>query len=510
MYRIERNKKVTAFRICFVSLINRKQELTKILFFKTKKMKQFFIVAFSIAVLFSHAQRTSLSPLPSKQQLAWHETEFYLFVHFGPNTFTDKEWGEGQEPEDIFNPSQLDCRQWCRIAKAAGAKGIIITAKHHDGFCLWPSKFSKHTVKESKWRDGKGDVLKELSTACKEAGLKFGVYISPWDRNHPDYGTEKYNDVFVGMMKEIIRNYGPVWELWWDGANGEGPNGKKQVYDWRRFENTVRQFSPRTVVFSDIGPDIRWVGNEKGIAGNPNWNFLDTVGFKRGLGSPAMDTLNQGNYHGKQWIPAECDVSIRPGWFYHSNEDNNVKSPGELFDLYLKSVGRGASLLLNVPPDRRGLINENDSAALMGFKEIKKESFANNLLKQADTYYEFSQKDFSQKPLVIRSVNAVPSAYGINLQNFIAEMKQPVKINCIVLREAIHLGQSIRRFSIIFYNENKVAIGEIKGTSVGRKRILTFPAITITSFRVYLDDAEGNDNISGIAAYLIDEKLIEH
>jgi alpha-L-fucosidase len=220
--------------------------------------------------------------------------EFYLFTHFGQNTFTDKEWGEGTEPEDIFNPTNLDCRQWCRVAKAAGAKGIIITAKHHDGFCLWPSKYSTHTVRESKWKNGKGDVLKELSQACKEYGLKFGVYISPWDRNHPKYGTPEYNDVFVNMMKEIFTNYGPIWELWWDGANGEGPNGKKQVYDWDRFKKTVRQLSPNTVIFSDVGPDIRWWGNEKGIAGETNWNLLDTVGFTPGAGAPPVDTLNRG------------------------------------------------------------------------------------------------------------------------------------------------------------------------------------------------------------------------
>lgn len=471
-------------------------------------MRKIFVIYSLLIGIYCDAQKLSLSPIPTRQQLAWHETEFYLFAHFGPNTFTDKEWGHGDEPEDIFNPTELDCKQWCRIAKAAGAKGIIITAKHHDGFCLWPSKFSKHTVRESKWKDGKGDVLKELSTACNEAGLKFGVYISPWDRNHPDYGTEKYNDVFVEMMKEIFQNYGPIWELWWDGANGEGPNGKKQVYDWRRFENTVRQLSPKTVVFSDIGPDIRWVGNENGFAGDPNWNFLDTAGFKRGHGSPANDTLNHGNYNGKQWIPAECDVSIRPGWFYHSNEDSKVKSPEELFNLYLKSVGRGANLLLNVPPDRRGLINENDSAALIGFRKLKSESFATNLLKRADSYYEFSQKDFSQKPMIIRGVNPKPATYGINLQNFIVELPEPTKINCIVLREAIHLGQSVRRFSIVLYKD-KNAIGEIQGTSIGRKRILTFPTISITSFKVYLDDAQGNDNISGIGAYLINEKLLE-
>jgi alpha-L-fucosidase len=473
------------------------------------KMKKICLVFLVLSNLVTVAQDTKLvSPLPTRQQLAWHETEYYLFVHFGPNTFTDKEWGEGTEPETIFNPTELDCRQWCRIAKASGAKGIIITAKHHDGFCLWPSKYSTHTVRESKWKNGQGDVLKELSQACRENGLKFGVYLSPWDRNHPDYGTEKYNDMFVGMMKEIFQNYGPIWELWWDGANGEGPNGKKQVYDWRRFENTVRQYSPRTVVFSDIGPDIRWVGNENGIAGETNWNFLDTAGFKRGVGAPPVEILNQGNYNGAKWIPAECDVSIRPGWFYHAAEDDKVKSPQQLFSLYLKSVGRGANLLLNVPPNRNGLISENDSASLAGFKMLRDESFNENLLKQASTYYEFSQKDLSSNDLTFRSLDSTATAYSINLQNFIVLLPQAAKVNCIVLREAIHLGQTIRKFSVVLYNGNKV-IKEISGTSVGRKRILTFPATTITSFKVYLVDAQGNDNVSGVAAYLIDEGLVE-
>jgi len=465
-------------------------------------MKLFWLSLILTIALHGVAQQTSRTPLPTKYQLAWHEKEFYLFAHFGPNTFTGKEWGEGTEPSAIFNPSQLDCRQWTRVAKAAGAKGIIITAKHHDGFCLWPSKFSNHTVRESKWKNGKGDVLKELSQACKEAGLKFGVYLSPWDRNHPDYGTPKYNDVFVGMMKEIFQNYGPVWEMWWDGANGEGPNGKRQEYDWRRFENTVRQFSPGTVVFSDIGPDIRWMGNENGIAGDPNWNYLDTAGFKRGLGSPSMDTLNHGNYNGRQWIPAECDVSIRPGWFWRASEDEKVKTPRELFSLYLRSVGRGANLLLNVPPDNRGLINERDSVSLIGFKKLRDESFDENLLKTARTYYEFTPRD-----ITFRTVD-VNGAFGANLQNFIVQLPKATTFNCIVLREAIHLGQTIRKFKIVFYSGNNIT-GELKGTSVGRKRILTFPAKTVTSFRVYLEDAKGSDNISRVAAYLIDENLKE-
>lgn len=470
-------------------------------------MKHFLCIAFCLSGILAAAQRTT--PLPNKQQLAWHETEYCLFFHFGPNTFTDKEWGEGTEPETIFNPTQLDCRQWCRIAKEAGAKGVIITAKHHDGFCLWPSKFSKHTVRESKWKDGKGDVLKELSQACREFGLKFGVYISPWDRNHPDYGTPKYNDVFVGMMKELLQNYGPIWELWWDGANGEGPNGKRQVYDWKRFENTVRQLSPKTVVFSDIGPDIRWVGNENGIAGNPNWNFLDTAGFTRGLGAPPTDTLNHGNYNGKYWIPAECDVSIRPGWFWHEAEDKKVKSPEKLFDIYLKSVGRGANLLLNVPPDSRGLINENDEASLLEFKKMRDASFGENLLTQANIFYQFTRNDLPQNNMTIKAVDPSSQAYTVNLQNFVVEMPQATKMNCIILREAIHLGQTIRKFKIELYNGKRV-VREVSGTSVGRKRILTFKTANITSFTVYLEEAKGGDNIIGVTAHLIDEKLLEN
>jgi alpha-L-fucosidase len=470
-------------------------------------IKQIILVIIFFMPMLVNGQGKS-NPRPTKQQLAWHEMEFYLFAHFGPNTFTDKEWGHGDEPAAVFNPTQLDCRQWARIARQAGAKGIIITAKHHDGFCLWPSKFSTHTVRESKWKNGNGDVLKELSEACKEYGLKFGVYISPWDRNHPDYGTAKYNDVFVGMMKEIFSAYGPVWELWWDGANGEGPNGKKQVYDWDRFKKTIKAISPNTVIFSDVGPHIRWVGNEKGIAGVTNWNFLDTSGFTPGEGAPHVDTLNRGNAHGKNWIPAECDVSIRPGWFYHQNEDEKVKTGQQLFDLYLKSVGRGANFLLNVPPDPRGLIHENDSAALIEFKTIRNESFDDNLLRTAKAFWEITDEAFLNDSIAYRTIDAKTGTYTINRQSFSVELPQMTKINCIVLREAIHLGQTIRNFSIELFEKDKL-VGEIKGTTIGRKRILSFPVVNITSFKVLLDDVGGYDNVSGVAAYLIDESLIE-
>ena len=417
-------------------------------------------------------------PLPTQSQVAWHQMEFYLFVHFGPNTFTDKEWGEGTEPENIFNPTNFDSRQWCRIAKAAGAKGMIITAKHHDGFCLWPSKFSTHTVQQSKWKNGKGDVLKELSQACKEYGLKFGVYISPWDRNHPKYGTAQYNDVFVNMMKEIFQSYSPVWELWWDGANGEGAGGKKQVYDWPRFEQTVRKFLPQTIIFSDIGPDARWCGNEKGFAGETNWNYLDTAGFTRGIGAPPTDTLNQGNVNGKNWIPAECDVSIRPGWFYHKEEDDKVKTPEQLFQLYLKSVGRGANLLLNVPPNRKGLISEEDSAALIEFRKLREKSFGKNLV-----------SDFRKQ----------------NNKALNVELIKRSLINSIVLKENISKGQAIKKFQIRLYDKN-ILMKTIIGTTIGRKRIVTFPSAGCTRFVVEIEDAMRSFSIKKTEAYFIDEK----
>jgi alpha-L-fucosidase len=453
--------------------------------------------------------QTSGIPTPTKAQLQWHNMEFYLFMHFGPNTFTDKEWGEGSEKEEIFNPTALDCNQWCRTAKAAGAKGIIITAKHHDGFCLWPSKYSTHTVRESKWRNGKGDVLKELSEACKRHGLKFGVYISPWDRNHPYYGTEKYNAVFAGMMKELFTRYGPINELWWDGANGEGPNGKKQVYDWALFKKTATQLSPNTVVFSDVGPHIRWVGNESGIAGPTNWNNLYTAGFTPGAGAPPTDTLNSGNIYGQAWIPAECDVSIRPGWFYHSTEDDKVKTPAQLFTLWLKSVGRGANLLLNVPPNRMGLIHANDSAALVRFKKLRAKNFAVNLFKNAATYHLF-HGTLKKAPALSDGNAATIEPITEAVQESVGvEWKQEKKINCIVLNEDLSKGQHCIRYKLLLFNKKDELVKEIHGTTIGRKRILTFPAISISTIELTIEEQKAPTGISGIEGYLIAEELVE-
>lgn len=474
-----------------------------------KKVSLVLLFTASVGLSFAQSETSAnRQALPTPQQLAWHELEFYWFIHFGPNTFTDKEWGHGDEPAEVFNPTALDCRQWARLAKKSGAKGIILTAKHHDGFCLWPSDHSTHTVRESKWKEGRGDVVKELMQACREEGLKFGVYLSPWDRNHPKYGTPEYNDVYVQTMKELIRKYGPFFEFWWDGANGEGPNGKKQEYDFRRFEQTMRELAPNTVVFSDIGPDVRWVGNEKGIAGKTNWSYLDTAGFKRGAGAPPPDTLGQGNIWGKHWIPAECDVSIRPGWFYHKEEDNKVKTAEQLFDLYLKSVGRGANFLLNIPPDRRGLIHEADSTALMGFAKYVKESFADNLAIRARKELHYKMVVYNRDlfadgdPATFESVNDYKRA------SYWLKFGSETKINCISLSEAISKGQHVIRGKIVLV-QGTSTLREIPFTTIGRKRILTFPTENVSAVRIIIQDAKDTPSISEVGIYHIPEKLIE-
>ena len=442
-----------------------------------------YIYLFFTTVLFFLASNNILvaqekfGPTPTKQQLAWHEKEFYLFMHFGPNTFTNLEWGKGSEDPNVFNPTAIDCNQWASIAKASGAKGIIITAKHHDGFSLWPSKFSKHTVRETKWMNGKGDVIKMLSEACKKAGIEMGVYISPWDRNHPQYGTAAYNDIYIQTMKELLTGYGNLTELWWDGANGEGPNGKKQVYDFTRFKDSAMSYQPNIVIFSDIGPHIRWVGNENGLINETNWNLLDTAGFKRGEGAPANDTLNRGNFNGKNWIGAEADVSIRKGWFYHEEEDSTVKSGKTLFNLYLKSVGHGGNLLLNVPPNRKGLIAPQDSAALMDFRKVREDAFKTNLFKSAITKNNKNEIDIC--------------------------LTAAVTINSIQLQEQIKFGQRVIRFEI-YAGDNEAEMKKIAGsTTIGRKKIIQFPTTTAKCFKVKIIETKASPIMGAVAGYFI-------
>ena len=416
-------------------------------------------------------------PVPSEAQLRWQEMEYNMFVHFGPNTFTGLEWGQGNEAEDIFHPTALDCRQWAATAKAAGMKGIIITAKHHDGFCLWPNPESLHTVAQSSWRGGQGDVLKDLSEACREYGLKFGVYISPWDRNDPAYGSPAYNEKYIRTLQSVHDGrYGPVFEQWFDGACGEGPNGKRQEYDWPAFHEAVWALSPDAILFSDVGPGCRWMGNERGVAGETNWSRLDVAGFTPGAGAPPRDTLARGNVFGKQWIPGEIDVSIRPGWFWRESENAQVKSVEQLADIWLTSVGRNALLLLNVPPDTRGRIHEIDSTRLMEFRAWREKVLGVNL--------------------------AAGAGIRKRARGSIWEMTLPQArtVNYVQLQEEIALGQRISGFRV----EAEDAGGWrtiAEGTTIGYKRILPVATVTAQKVRVTITASLARPVLKDIALY---------
>jgi alpha-L-fucosidase len=313
----------------------------------------------------------SRRPVPTPQQLAWQRDELALFLHFGVNTFTDREWGDGKEDPAIFAPTALDARQWARAARAGGFRMMILTAKHHDGFCLWPSAVTKHTVAASPFRGGNGDVVRELVDACRAEGLKVGLYCSPWDRNSPVYGdSPRYNDFVCDQLTELLTRYGRIDEVWFDGANGEGPTGRKQVYDWPRFWGLVRRLQPNAVMFSDAGPDVRWIGNERGSAGDTNWSTMnpEAVPYPGADGPGIIAALQNGDPDGTVWRPGETDVSIRPGWFYHPAEDAKVKTIDDLTQLYFTSVGRNSKLLLNVPPTRAGLLHETDVSRVAGMR----------------------------------------------------------------------------------------------------------------------------------------------
>ena len=442
--------------------------------------------------------------VPTPQQVAWQQMEYYMFVHFGPNTFTDKEWGKGDEDPNVFNPTELDCRQWAQIARDAGMKGIIITAKHHDGFCLWPSAQSTHTVRESSWRNGEGDVLAELSEACREYGLRFGVYVSPWDCNHPTYGTPDYNEVFAATLREVLTNYGEVFEQWLDGANGEGENGRLQLYDWELFHKTIYECQPDIIIFSDIGPGCRWIGNEEGYAGVTNWSRLDIAGFTPGRGAPSQDTLNSGNMHGAAWVPGEADVSIRPGWFYSTSTDDKVKSVAQLMDIYYGSVGHNANLLLNVPPDRRGLIHPVDSARLMEFRVAREAAFAEDLAAGASVTASSTRgKNF--RPINLTDGNYETCwAAGDDVRKaaLIVELPAPVRFNRIVLQEYIPLGQRIKSFTVSYYDEDTGTWIEIAdATTIGYKRILCFNPVASAKVKVEITASLASPVLSAISIY---------
>ena len=331
-------------------------------------------------------------PIPNQRQLDWQELEFYAFIHFNMNTFTNMEWGTGGESSSQFNPTELDCRQWVKTFKNAGMKGVIITAKHHDGFCLWPSKYTEHSVKNSQWRNGEGDLIRELADACKEFGLKLGIYYSPWDRNHAHYGKPEYITYMRNQLKELLTNYGDIFEVWFDGANGGtgyygGANETRKVdkrgyYDWEATFSLVRELQPNAVIFGDAGLDVRWVGNEKGYAYPTTWSNLMRDSVYAGMPEYA-EKYSSGQMNGTHWVPAEVDVSIRPGWYYHPEQDDKVKSLKKLMDIYYESVGRNGSLLLNFPVDKRGLIHENDIRQLQAMAKQIKVDFAHNLAQES-------------------------------------------------------------------------------------------------------------------------------
>ncbi|WP_276484282.1 alpha-L-fucosidase [Paraflavitalea pollutisoli] len=452
-------------------------------------------------------------PIPSAAQLTWHEMEMNAFVHFTTNTFTDKEWGYGDEQPSVFNPTQVDAGQWARTLKETGFKTMILTCKHHDGFCLWPSKYTEHSVKNSPYKNGKGDIVRDARDAAKKYGLQFGVYLSPWDRNRADYGQPSYVEYYRNQLKELFTGYGPVFEMWFDGANGGdgyygGAREKRRIngatyYDWPGTLDMVRKMEPNVIFFSDAGPGVRWVGNERGVAGETNWNTISTDTLH--AGKPNIEALlNTGSPDGKQWVPAEVDVSIRPGWFYHAAEDSKVKTPQQLFDIYLTSVGRGSTLLLNIPPDRRGLFHEIDVQSLKDFSALLKKTFANNLAAKATVTadsYRGKQAAFAPRQLTDGNKETYWATDDDQTTGqFEVSLKGSPTVQYIVLQEYIKLGQRVQHFTVealVNGSWNKIT----EGTTIGYKRILKVTPINASKIRVNITSAKACPVISNFEVY---------
>jgi len=439
-----------------------------------------------------------VGPVPSPRQLAWQELEYYAFIHFNMNTFTDMEWGYGDEKPAQFNPTELDTRQWARVVKAAGMKGIIITAKHHDGFCLWPSAYTNHSVKNSPWRNGNGDLIAELAAACKEYGLKMGIYLSPWDRNHPMYGQPEYIDYFRNQLRELLTQYGPIFEVWFDGANGgDGYYGgareerrvdKKTYYDWATTHALVRELQPDAVIFSDAGPDIRWVGNEKGYAFENSWSTIYKDSVYAGM--PDFDRFARGQENGTHWIPTESDVSIRPGWYYHPSQDDQVKTTEHLVDIYYKSVGRNSALLLNIPVDTRGLIHENDEKQLMALARFINKSFETNLAQQAKINVSSFHSEHPSKNLIDDNpTTSWASEKSDTTPKLTLEFDEAVNANTLMIQEAIALGQRVKKFKIAVLSDGQWTT-IYTGETIGNKRLIRFDRQKIKSIQIDILDAK--------------------
>lgn len=431
--------------------------------------------------------------VPSFRQLRWQQQELTAFVHFGINTFTDREWGDGTESPQRFNPRNLDADQWTHTLKETGFKSLILTCKHHDGFCLWPSAFTEHSVKNATWKGGQGDVVREVADACRKYGLSFGVYLSPWDRNSPLYGTDAYNDYFANQLTELLTLYGRVDEVWFDGACGEGPNGKKQTYDFTRWYKLIRTLQPQAVI-AVMGPDVRWVGTEVGKGRETEWSVVPmdhldphTIAQESQqdmLVPPSHDMVDQdlGSremiYKAKAlaWYPAETDVSIRPGWFYHAAEDTLVKSPERLLDIYFTSVGMNSVLLLNIPPNPEGRFSEADVQSLKGFKQLRDSVFANNLL--ADT-----KRHSSRNGTHIYTLRH-PSTFGI-----------------LSLQEDISRGQHVEKFRLDVEKDNGQWLTVTRGTTIGYKRLLRFAPVKARRVRLVIEQTRATPHLLSVGLY---------
>ena len=441
---------------------------------------------------------------PSERQLRWQALEFQAFVHFGMNTFTDREWGEGTEDPKLFNPTDFSAGQWVEAVKAAGVRGLIVTAKHHDGFCLWPSRFTEHSVRNSPWRDGKGDVVGEVAAACKKGGLAFGVYLSPWDRHEPSYGdSPRYNEHFKSQLRELLTQYGEISEVWFDGACGEGPNGKRQVYDWPGYFALIRELQPNAVI-SIMGPDARWIGNEAGVTRESEWSVIPVAGFDDSpdeknpggiahLDAQAKDLGSFGRIaevarQGGRliWYPGQVDVSIRPGWFYHAAEDDKVKTLDQLLEIYYTSVGGNAQLLLNVPPDKRGRIHENDARRLKELGDRLRATFSVNLAARAKMIVIHDNTlvdgvDERGRP----SGNSRPGVIGAEF-----DIGGPRTFNVAMVKEDLRQGQRVEAFAFDIW-DGKDWVETARGTTVGWKKLLRFPPVTAAKVRVRVLRARG-------------------
>jgi alpha-L-fucosidase len=459
---------------------------------------------------------------PSERQINWQEMEFTCFIHFGMNTFTGREWGVKNEDPVNFNPSQLDAGQWVRMAKMAGARLLIMVTKHHDGFCLWPSAYTDYSVKRSPWRNGKGDVIAEVAAACKKYGMKLGIYLSPWDISSPLYGTEEYNEHFINQLRELLSNYGEIAEVWFDGACGEGSNGKKQVYDWIGYYSVVHELQPDAVI-AIMGPDVRWVGTESGYGRETEWSVVpvsrDLVykeamnpmeSFSNGLFSPIGDLMESDLGSRKKlkdagallWYPSEVDVSIRPGWFFHESEDTLVKSPEKLVDIYFSSVGRNSVLLLNLPPDQRGLIHENDVKSLEGMRKILDSTFSVNLAKNA-IIKKAVPKNPSSDPLTVLDDDNMTfwtTESGQTTGILEIDLEGEKTFDCVMLQENFRNGQRVEGFAIEAWINNKwVEISS--GTTIGYKRLLRFGLTKTGKVRLNIKTARNNPEISTFGLY---------